>query len=95
VAGEEVFVSCALTGGMTVPGQSAAIPVTPDEIVESGIAAHDAGAAILRGGCSAWGAECAPPEESGKSFQPAGDPEALVVDLEPSREDRHDEPLPL
>jgi uncharacterized protein (DUF849 family) len=32
---------------MTVPGQSAAIPVTPDEIVESGIAATAAGAAIL------------------------------------------------
>jgi len=42
-----VFVSCALTGGMTVPGQSRAIPVTPDEIVASGIAAREAGAAIL------------------------------------------------
>ncbi len=47
MAGEKVFVSCALTGGMTVPGQSAAIPVTPDEIVQSGIAAREAGAAIL------------------------------------------------
>jgi uncharacterized protein (DUF849 family) len=47
VPAEKVFVSCALTGGMTVPGQSAAIPVTPDEIVESGIAATGAGAAIL------------------------------------------------
>ncbi len=42
-----VFCSCALTGGMSVPGQSAAIPVTPEEIVESGAAAHAAGAAIL------------------------------------------------
>jgi uncharacterized protein (DUF849 family) len=42
-----VFVSCALTGGMTVPGQSEAIPITPDEIVASGIEAHAAGAAIL------------------------------------------------
>src|SRR5919201_2096455 len=42
-----VFVSCALTGGMTVPGQSPAIPVTPDEIVASGVAAREAGAAIL------------------------------------------------
>jgi uncharacterized protein (DUF849 family) len=47
MAGEPVFVSCALTGGMTVPGQSRAIPVTPDQIVESGIAARAAGAAIL------------------------------------------------
>jgi uncharacterized protein (DUF849 family) len=45
--GAPVFVSCALTGGMTVPGQSAAIPVTPDEIVASGIEARAAGAAIL------------------------------------------------
>jgi 3,5-dioxohexanoate:acetyl-CoA acetone transferase len=43
----KVFCSCAVTGGMSVPGQSAAIPVTPDEIVDSAVAAHAAGAAIL------------------------------------------------
>ena len=43
----KVFCSCALTGGMSVPGQSAAIPVTPEQIVESGVAAAAAGAAIL------------------------------------------------
>jgi uncharacterized protein (DUF849 family) len=42
-----VLCSCALTGGMSVPGQSGAIPVTPEQIVESGAAAHAAGAAIL------------------------------------------------
>ena len=42
-----VFCSCAITGGMSVPGQSAAIPVTPDEIVESAVAANAAGAAIV------------------------------------------------
>ena len=42
-----IFCSCALTGGMSVPGQSPAIPVTPAEIVDSGVAAHAAGAAIL------------------------------------------------
>jgi uncharacterized protein (DUF849 family) len=42
-----VFCSCAITGGMSVPGQSAAIPVTPEEIVESAVAAHAAGAAIV------------------------------------------------
>jgi uncharacterized protein (DUF849 family) len=26
---QPVFLSCAITGGMSVPGQSAAIPVTP------------------------------------------------------------------
>jgi uncharacterized protein (DUF849 family) len=41
-----VFCSCAITGGMSVPGQSPAIPVTPQEIVDSAVDAHAAGAAI-------------------------------------------------
>jgi uncharacterized protein (DUF849 family) len=36
-----------VTGGMSVPGQSAAIPVTPEEIVDSAVAANAAGAAIV------------------------------------------------
>lgn len=42
-----VFLSCAITGGMSVPGQSPAIPVTPEEIVDSAVEAHAAGAAIV------------------------------------------------
>ena len=42
-----VFCSCAITGGMSVPGQSAAIPVTPEQIVDSAVAANAAGAAIV------------------------------------------------
>jgi uncharacterized protein (DUF849 family) len=42
-----VFCSCAVTGGMSVPGQSAAIPVAPEQIVDSAVAASEAGAAIL------------------------------------------------
>ncbi|MGH3032910.1 MAG: 3-keto-5-aminohexanoate cleavage protein [Gaiellaceae bacterium] len=45
--GAKAFVSCAITGGMTVPGQSAAIPVKPEEIVASAVAAHAAGAAVV------------------------------------------------
>lgn len=45
--GNKAFISCAITGGMTVPGQSAAIPVTVEEIVDSAVAAHEAGAAIV------------------------------------------------
>ena len=41
--GAPVFVSCAITGGMSVPSQSAAIPVTPDEIVDSAVGARAAG----------------------------------------------------
>jgi uncharacterized protein (DUF849 family) len=47
VPGEKAFISCAITGGMTVPGQSAAIPVTVEQIVDSAVAAHEAGAAIV------------------------------------------------
>jgi uncharacterized protein (DUF849 family) len=42
-----VFCSCAITGGMSVPGQSAAIPVTPEQIVDSAVEAVAAGAAIV------------------------------------------------
>jgi uncharacterized protein (DUF849 family) len=42
-----VFCSCAITGGMSTPGQSAAIPVTPAQIVDSAVAARAAGAAIV------------------------------------------------
>jgi uncharacterized protein (DUF849 family) len=45
--GEKAFLSCAVTGGMTVPGQSGAIPVTPEELVDSAVAAHVAGAAVV------------------------------------------------
>lgn len=43
----KVAISCALTGGMTVPSQSDAIPLTPEQIVASAAGAHAAGAAIL------------------------------------------------
>lgn len=42
-----VVCSCAITGGMSVPSQSAAIPVTPEQIINSAVAAHAAGAAIV------------------------------------------------
>lgn len=41
------FLSCALTGGMTVPGQNPAIPCSPTEIVDSAVEARAAGAAIV------------------------------------------------
>jgi uncharacterized protein (DUF849 family) len=43
----KLFCSCAITGGMSVPGQSAAIPVTPQQIIDSAVAANAAGAAIV------------------------------------------------
>jgi uncharacterized protein (DUF849 family) len=47
VTDPRVLCSCAITGGMSVPGQSSAIPLTPEEIVDSAVAAHAAGAAIV------------------------------------------------
>jgi uncharacterized protein (DUF849 family) len=47
VTDRAVFCSCAITGGMSVPGQSAAIPITPEEIVDSAVDASEAGAAIV------------------------------------------------
>lgn len=44
---DKVIITCALTGGMTVPAQSPAIPITVDEIVEDGVRAAEAGASVL------------------------------------------------
>ena len=43
----KVFISCAITGGMSVPGQSEAIPITPGQIIDSAVEANAAGAAIV------------------------------------------------
>lgn len=47
VADDRVIVTCAITGGMTVPGQSKAIPITPEELITAAVEAHEAGAAII------------------------------------------------
>lgn len=44
---DKVIITCAVTGGMTVPAQSKAIPITVDEIVRAGVEAAEAGAAVL------------------------------------------------
>jgi uncharacterized protein (DUF849 family) len=43
----KVIISCALTGSVHTPTMSDALPVTPNEIVEQGIGAAEAGAGIL------------------------------------------------
>jgi uncharacterized protein (DUF849 family) len=42
-----VIITCAVTGSVTVPSQSPAIPVTPEEIVDAAVTAHAAGAACV------------------------------------------------
>lgn len=44
---DKVIITCAVTGGAHTPTMSDALPVTPAEIAEQGIAAVNAGAAIL------------------------------------------------
>lgn len=43
----KAIISCALTGSIHVPSMSESLPCTPDELTEQGIAAAEAGAAIL------------------------------------------------
>lgn len=43
----KAIITCAVTGGAHTPTMSPALPVTPEEIAEQGIAAVEAGAAIL------------------------------------------------
>lgn len=43
----KVIISCAVTGAIHTPSMSPYLPVTPDEIAESSIAAREAGAAII------------------------------------------------
>ncbi|GLS17686.1 3-keto-5-aminohexanoate cleavage protein [Labrys miyagiensis] len=44
---DKVIISCAVTGSIHTPSMSPYLPVTPDEIAESALAAAEAGAAIL------------------------------------------------
>ncbi|MFG1302104.1 3-keto-5-aminohexanoate cleavage protein [Xanthobacter sp. V3C-3] len=47
LAPKKVIISCALTGSIHTPTMSDALPITPDEMVAQGLAAAEAGAAIL------------------------------------------------
>ncbi|MDX1498992.1 MAG: 3-keto-5-aminohexanoate cleavage protein [Woeseiaceae bacterium] len=44
---DKVIITCAVTGSIHTPTMSPYLPVTPEEITEQGIAAAEAGAAIL------------------------------------------------
>lgn len=44
---KKVIVTCAVTGSIHTPSMSDALPVTPDAIAESAVAAAEAGAAVL------------------------------------------------
>jgi uncharacterized protein (DUF849 family) len=43
----KVFITCAVTGNLTDPEQTPHLPITPEQIAESALAAAEAGAAIV------------------------------------------------
>lgn len=44
---DKIIITCAVTGSIHTPSMSSHLPITPDEIAEEGIAAAEAGAAML------------------------------------------------
>ena len=42
----KVFITCAITGNLTMPDQTPYLPITPEQIADSALAAAEAGAAI-------------------------------------------------
>src|SRR5512141_1832989 len=46
-APRKVIITCAVTGAIHTPTMSPYLPITPDEIAEAAIGAHEAGAAIV------------------------------------------------
>lgn len=44
---EKVFITCAVTGNLTLPEQTPHLPITPEEIAEACLGAAEAGAAIV------------------------------------------------
>ena len=62
----KVILTCAITGAIHTPSMSPHLPVTPDEIAESAIAAAEAGAAILH--LHARAPETGQPDQSAAAF---------------------------
>ena len=62
----KVILTCAVTGAIHTPSMSPHLPVTPDEIAASAIAAAEAGAAILH--LHARDPETGKPEQSADAF---------------------------
>ena len=65
-AADKVIITCAVTGAIHTPSMTPHLPVTPDEIAESAIAAAEAGAAILH--LHARDPETGKPDQSPEAF---------------------------
>ena len=64
--GRKVIITCAITGAIHTPSMSPHLPVTPEEIAESAVAAAEAGAAILH--LHARDPETGRPDQSPEAF---------------------------
>ena len=63
---DKVIITCAVTGAIHTPTMTQYLPITPDEIAESAIAAAEAGAAILH--LHARDPETGKPDQSPEAF---------------------------
>ncbi|WP_288038263.1 3-keto-5-aminohexanoate cleavage protein [Acidiphilium sp.] len=64
--GRKVIITCAITGAIHTPSMSPYLPVTPEEIADSAVAAAEAGAAILH--LHARDPETGRPDQSPEAF---------------------------
>ena len=64
--GRKVIITCAITGAIHTPSMSPHLPVTPEEIADSAVAAAEAGAAILH--LHARDPETGRPDQSPEAF---------------------------
>ena len=44
---DKIFITCAVTGNLTLPEQTPHLPITPEEIADACLGAAEAGAAIV------------------------------------------------
>ncbi len=65
---DKVIISCAVTGAIHTPSMTPYLPITPDEIAASAIAAAEAGAAILH--LHARNPETGQPDQTPAAFAP-------------------------
>jgi uncharacterized protein (DUF849 family) len=64
---KKVIITCAVTGAIHTPTMSAALPVTPEEIIEAAVGAAEAGAAILH--LHARDPETGKPDQTPEAFE--------------------------
>ncbi len=65
---QKTIITCAITGAIHTPSMSPHLPVTPEQIADAAIAAHEAGAAIVH--LHARNPEDGRPDQTPEAFEP-------------------------